>query len=142
MGIPLIFQVWREKQREERLRKAGMYEIDSMSGKDFEDFLFLLFKQSGYRVRRTPASGDYGADLILEGPQKIVVQAKRYNKSVGVRAVQEVASACTYYDAEVAWVITNNYYTAPAERLAEKSGVRLIDRNELTDFILQLKESS
>lgn len=142
MGVPLIFNTWREKQRNKQFRKADMHEIDCMSGREFEDYLLLLFKELGYKVKGTPASGDFGADLIIEGPKKIVVQAKRYKKRVGVRAVQEIASACTYYDATEAWVITNNYYTESAERLAKKSGIRLIDRNELTDLIIELKESS
>lgn len=142
MGSLLILHTWQEKQRQERLRQAGMHEIDCMSGKDFEDYLLLLFNKLGYyRVNGTPASGDYGADLIIEEPRRIVVQAKRYKKRVGVRAVQEIASARTYYDAAEAWVITNNYYTEPAERLAKKSGIRLIDRNELVDLIIQLKKS-
>jgi restriction system protein len=138
----LFFQEREEKKRQERLKQAGMHEIDLMKGIDFEDYLIILFKGLGYRVKGTPASGDYGADFIIEGPKRIVVQAKRYKKPVGIRAVQEILSALTYYDAVEAWVITNNYYTEPAKKLAQKSGVKLIDRNELTELIIQLKAPS
>ena len=38
-----------------------------------------------------PPSGDYGADLVLDNKKgRTVVQAKRYSKPVGVKAVQEV----------------------------------------------------
>jgi len=50
-----------------------------------------LLKSQGYTVKVTRAAGDYGADLVMEKPgKKIVVQAKRHSKSVGIEAVQQV----------------------------------------------------
>jgi restriction system protein len=57
----------------------------------------------GYEVIKTKASGDFGADLILRANDKvIVVQAKRYSKKVGVKAVQEVYASLTLYKANEA----------------------------------------
>ncbi|MFK9092798.1 restriction endonuclease [Bacillus salipaludis] len=48
------------------------------------------------KVCLTSVTGDYGADLVLSTTdKKIVVQAKRYNKKVGLKAVQEIVSAKT-----------------------------------------------
>lgn len=129
------------KQLEEKMTKAGIREIDVMTGEEFEDYLAVLFKRYGYQVEMTPGSNDFGADLILEGSERIVVQAKRYRRTVGIKAVQEIHSAKLYYHAQEAWVITNNYFSANAIELAVSTGIRLIDREELLDMILTLSKS-
>ncbi len=107
-----------------------------MTGVEFEHYLSVLFRKYGYQVKNTPASNDFGADLILEGGQRIVVQAKRYKRKVGIKAVQEIHAAKLYFQAQEAWVVTNNYFSAQAMELAESTGIRLIDREELLDMIL------
>ncbi|MCR8872000.1 restriction endonuclease [Peribacillus frigoritolerans] len=105
------------KAREEALRKSGIYEVDQMPGAVFEEFLEILLTRRGYQVRLTSASGDFGADLILTTDTKIIaVQAKRYKNTVGVKAVQEIVGAKSYYCADECWVITNNYFTGPARK--------------------------
>lgn len=134
------FKIWLKRLRTARIRKSGIKEVDSMTGEDFELFLGELFKRRGYKVSYTATSGDYGADLILkDGPEIIVVQAKRYANTVGVKAVQEIVSAVRMYNATEAWVVTNNYYTRQAEKLADMNDVYLIDRDELIDMILNKK---
>lgn len=46
----------------------------------FEDILMSAFEERGYKVKRTPATGDGGSDgyVTIEG-LRVVVQAKRYN---------------------------------------------------------------
>ncbi|MCL6573586.1 MAG: restriction endonuclease, partial [Bacillus sp. (in: Bacteria)] len=91
----------------------------------------------------TKASGDYGADLLLtKGAKKVVVQAKRYSKDVGIKAVQEVIGAKSYYTAQDAWVVSNSYFTKAAKALAQKSNVLLVDRDELIDSILTINSTS
>lgn len=129
--------IYRQMKRQEIIRKSGIKEIDKMQGLQFEEFLGSLFRSKGYKVKQTRATGDYGADLILiKGDQKIVVQAKRYQKYVGLKAVQEVNSSKNYYQAKEAWVVTNSYYTKQAVHLARSNNVRLIDREELIQLIM------
>lgn len=61
----------------------------------------------------------------------MVVQAKRYQKNVGVEAVQQVIGSMRYYDADYAMVVTNSYFTASAIKLAEANDVLLWDRDQL-----------
>ncbi|PEJ58856.1 hypothetical protein CN692_07675 [Bacillus sp. AFS002410] len=112
-----------------------------MNGYEFEHYLELLFNNNGIPALRTPSSGDFGADLVLEGYERVVVQAKRYKNKVGIKAVQEINSAKSYYKAHEAWVITNNFFTPQAVKLAEVTGVKLIDRNELANLILKFKKT-
>ncbi|MFL0506964.1 restriction endonuclease [Ureibacillus sp. 179-F W5.1 NHS] len=134
----ISFKVWRKTRGYARLRKAGIKEIDEMTGEEFEEFLGHLFQKRGYKVSYTKASSDYGADLILEDRDDIIaVQAKRYSGSVGVKAVQEIIGSLKMYDATEAWVVTNSYFTRQAEKLAETNDVYLIDRDELIEMILK-----
>lgn len=131
------FKIWLKTRHGAKLRKAGIKEIDQMTGEEFEQFLGELFKKRGFKITYTSISGDYGADLILrDGDEKIALQAKRYSGNVGVKAVQEVIGAVKMYDADEAWVVTNSYFTKQAIKLAEINDVYLIDRDELIDIIL------
>lgn len=121
-----------DAQRKERLKESGIYDVDMMDGIQFEYYLVELFKSHGYSVKKTSDSNDFGADLYLKKDnKKIVVQAKRYKGNVGIKAVQEIIGAKSYYDTDEAWVITNSHYTKSAKELAAKSGVRLLDRSDL-----------
>ncbi|WP_339225445.1 restriction endonuclease [Paenibacillus sp. FSL H8-0332] len=89
----------------------------------------------------TKAAGDYGADLVLsKDGKRIVVQAKRYSKNVGLKAVQEVRGTVSHYGASAAWVVTNRDYTEQAYKLAKSNNVRLIGREELIEMLLQMRE--
>lgn len=121
----------------ERLKRSGITRIDKMEGREFEHFLKYLFRSKGYLVKLTRATGDYGADLILmKNNKKIVLQAKRYSKNVGIDAVQQVYSSMKFYGVSEAWVLTNRDYTEAAYKLAKANGVRLINREQLIELIL------
>ncbi len=123
-----------------RLSKAGIAKIDEMNGKDFEKYLAILFKKLGYKVKRTPYQGDYGADLVIQKDGKqIVVQAKRYKRNVGLKAVQEAAAAKDYYKCDRAMVVTNSGYSKQAKKLAAANKVELWGRKKLVDNILSVK---
>ena len=65
--------------------------------------------------------------MLNKDGKKIVVQAKRYSKDVGIKAVQEVIGAKSYYNADEAWVVSNRYFTKAAKDLAQKGNVLLVD---------------
>jgi restriction system protein len=119
-----------------KILELGIKEIDAMQGTDFKNYLGVLFENMGYTVKFTPASGDYGENLLLEkGGIRISVQAKRYKSTVGVKAIQEANSAKGFYSTNEAWVVTNNTFTKNAYNLAERNGVKLVDRGQLINFI-------
>lgn len=60
-----------------------------------------------------------------------MIQAKRYQGSVGVHAVQEVLGGKAHHGAARALVITNSTFTPNALTLAAQSGVELWDRTQL-----------
>ncbi|KLU59956.1 restriction endonuclease [Peptococcaceae bacterium CEB3] len=123
------FRKWSTLQA---IRKSGIEQIDRMSGTEFEKRLAVLFCDLGYSVKLTP-NNDFGADVVVENYRggRTVVQAKRYSKPVGIKAIQEVVGSMGYYEAINALVITNKSFTPQAEKLATKNGVELWDRQQL-----------
>lgn len=94
----------------------------------YEDWLVARFRQQGWQVQKTPRSGDYGADVIGTDPrgQTWAIQAKAWQKPVGVHAVQEVLGAKGYYRSQRAAVIATHGFTPHAVQLAQRVGVDLI----------------
>lgn len=111
-------------------------DIDDMSGLEFEHFLKILFENLGYKVSLTQASQDQGIDLIIEKDNRISgVQAKNYSNAVGNKAVQEVIAGSQYYHCDESIVVTNNYFTEQARKLATETNVNLWDRDILKTLL-------
>ena len=111
-------------------------DIKDMSGIEFENHIAQLLRSNGFEnILGTPKTGDQGADLIAKKNGKtIIIQAKRYESSVGNKAVQEVVGAVNFYNGDEGWVVTNSSFTKSARELARKSNVKLIDGPDLQRF--------
>lgn len=135
--VNFIYHLTKNWLFHKKMAKSGIRDIDKMDGYQFEVYLKSLFKELGYKPVVTKKSNDFGADLILKGRNKIVIQAKRYGmkNKVSIGAIQEIFAAKAYYKADEAWVITNSQFTKPAKSLAEPCGVKLLDRYDLQTFI-------
>ncbi|EHL68143.1 hypothetical protein HMPREF1014_04769 [Bacillus sp. 7_6_55CFAA_CT2] len=132
-----MYRKIQERRILKRMAKSGIRYIDKMDGHQFEVYLKALFRELGYSPTVTKQSNDFGADLVLKGKNRIVIQAKRYGMKnrVGISAVQEIYAAQAYYKANEGWVVTNSVYTRQAKELAEACNVKLIDRVELQKLI-------
>lgn len=141
------YVIWIDVQRIIQEQKKPAFvspirEVDKMTGEEFEKFLLVQFKKLDYHVILTSISQDYGADLVLrKDGLKIVVQAKRWKKTVSVKAVQEAAAAVRYYSADQGIVITNNTFTRNAYNLARSNDIELWDRKKLIEFIISAKKA-
>ncbi len=133
----LYFVVIRKSKRIRR-RHYSIFAIDSISdGHDFEYVVADLLKGVGfYNVQVTVGSGDYGIDVVgwYDGAS-YAIQCKKYSGKVGVAAVQEAYAGRSYYGCNYAMVITNNYFTPAAIKLAKSTGVILWDRNNVKRLI-------
>ncbi len=135
--LKYIVKYIKKKLKFRKYLNSGMNIVDKLSGIEFEEFLLVHFKNMGYKGNTTPSTNDYGADLILyKDSEKIVVQAKRYSKKVGIEAVQQVIGAREYYKANRCIVITSNFFTPNAINLANSSNVELWDRNILINLMI------
>lgn len=111
-------------------RRTG---IDDMEGYEFEQYCAHLLEDNGFQdVEVTRSSGDFGVDVLAEKDGvSYAFQCKCYSHPVGVKAIQEVYAGKDYYDRMVGVVMTNQYFTAPAVKYAEKLKVMLWDRGYL-----------
>lgn len=119
-----------------QIMHMNMDDVNVMTGEEFELVLCKYFELQGYSVEHVGKTRDFGADLILKKrKEKTAVQVKRYTTKVGVHAIQEVVSAKEYYSCNKAIVITNSNFTKPAEQLAEKCDVQLLNGNDVKKMI-------
>ncbi|MDD4866966.1 MAG: restriction endonuclease [Mycobacterium sp.] len=110
--------------------------IDAMDGVAFEGYVATRLRRAGWRVTLTPAVGDYGVDLIAEKDgQCVAVQCKRYGKSVGVAAVQQVVSGSRHHGCTRSIVVSNQEFTSAAKQLAYTHGCQLIGRRVLQSWV-------
>lgn len=113
-----------------RGRRNRVSPMDEMEGHEFEYYCAELLERNGFtEVEVTKGSGDFGADILARKEDiTYAFQCKCYTSPVGVAAIQEVYAGKDYYDRMVGVVMTNQYFTSPAVKLAEKLKVILWDR--------------
>lgn len=112
--------------------------IDAMSGLEFEAWIVERLRGAGHPVRNVRDSGDFGVDIVtwMQG-LAIGLQPKRYQGRVGNDAIQQVLAGCDYHGCQVAVVLTQSSFTAPAREQAARARhpVLLIERPQLLSFV-------
>lgn len=110
--------------------------ISELNCVEVVQFLKPIFEKQGYQTELASNSRDLEADLILrKGTKTFVVQTKRKNHKVGAKVIQDVVGVVRQYNANGAIVITNQYYTPSAKKLAKNKNIKLIDRDELLNML-------
>jgi restriction system protein len=121
---------------ERRRPGSTMSAIDAMTGTEFEDYVATRLRRAGWRVTFTPASGDYGVDLIGDRDgTSVAVQCKRLGKPVGVAAVQQVVAGARHHGCGRSIVISNQEFTGAARQLAHTHNCQLIGRTTLQAWV-------
>lgn len=134
--VKSFFKRLKRKLKINKYKNYDFSKIDYMDGIEFENLIDAKFQKMGYTTKLTKATKDYGVDLIATKNKKsIAIQIKRYNRNVGVKAIQEVIAAKAFYKADTAMVLTNSYFTKPAQNLAKETNVILIDRSKLAKIL-------
>ena len=118
-------------------KRKSTKDYDLMEGRDFEYFCAELLEKRGFlEVEVTKGSGDNGVDILAEKDGvTYAIQCKRYEESVGVKAVQEAYAGRDYYDRMVGVVMSNQYFTKNAVQMAQKLKIMLWDRGYLEEMI-------
>ncbi len=110
---------------------------DTLNPNDFERLIMLVFRKMGYNAQTTKASGDQGVDVVAEQKDvRIAIQVKCYSNPVGNTAIQEVVAGKSFYNANLACVVTNSSFTKSAIELAKANNVILWDRNKLKNLLV------
>jgi restriction system protein len=137
---------WQWSRARQRQRALQLVDIDRMDGHVFEHYVADLLRWQGYtQVSVTPQNNDFGVDILFTDPTELnsittkpttyAAQVKRYRGFVGVEALYQASGGRDYYGCDRAAVITNSRFSIQAHQLAKKTGLLLIDRTTLADWI-------
>lgn len=121
---------------------VGLYEIDRMSRKDFQNFCSKLLKQVGYRVSRPKKARQWVSFIGEKDGLKVAIVVKKYVSQVGVRPVERAKEGASCNGCSHAILLTNREFTPEARRRAAELGVELWDRNKLADLLIVARSQS
>ena len=101
-----------------------------MEPREFEELVRARFEARGYHAELTPATNDYGVDVIaVRGAERVAIQAKMYggsSRKVNRHMVMELHGAKDYFDCTKAVLATDGQVLADAEEVAEKLGIEVL----------------
>jgi SNF2 family DNA or RNA helicase len=115
---------------------------DTMTGREFEEFIDELFRKLGYETELTPASRDGGVDVIARRDDVVgvtmtlYIQCKNHATPIGVEVVRAIAGVVPVDDAGGhAMVICPAGFSADAVSFAVKRDVQLVDSDRLAELL-------
>lgn len=129
------------KQREAFAETIG-FDVDKLSGIEFENVCQVLVEKMGFTTQTTKASGDGGIDLIAYNHQpllsgKYIIQCKRYAGSVGEPIIRDLYGVIMSERANKGILITTGHFTKSAISFAEGKPIELIDGIKLKELLTQ-----
>ena len=131
----------RQQAERARQRKLTGYWM-SLSGIQFEHELGSLYRQLGYQVQLTPASGDQGIDLILrKDGDTTIVQCKSYNRPVGPAAARELYGALIDCGAKNAVLACTAGFTQGVFDFVRGKPITLISAQDLASMGAEVPET-
>ncbi|BCM90795.1 hypothetical protein IAD21_02657 [Abditibacteriota bacterium] len=140
VGLIVWFAIYSHQEERRKLRALQLSDIDNMTGYQFEHYVAKLLTCQGFSTQVTVASGDLGIDVMASrGGTKYAIQVKRQTQNVSRRAVSDAVAGKIHYRCTDAMVVTNAFFTLGATELAKSTKCRLVDRTELTQWILSLQ---
>ncbi len=119
----------------------------NLAAMDWEDFEHLVrelfeaeFRSRGGEVKITRASSDGGVDAVAFDPDpitggKIVIQAKRYTKTVGVAAVRDLYGTTINEGAARGILVTTADYGSDAYKFAADKPITLLTGSNLLHML-------
>lgn len=134
------------KQREVFAESIG-FDIDKLSGIEFENICQVLVEKMGFTTQTTKASGDGGIDLIAYNHQpllsgKYIIQCKRYAGSVGEPIIRDLYGVIMSERANKGILMTTGHFTKSAISFAEGKPIELIDGIKLKELLTQYQLAS
>jgi len=124
-------------------KNFSIYSLDSLSGKEFEQFLKWFFEELGYIVRLTSLTTDSGVDLVIvKNEEKIAVQAKRYKRTNKVpnSVILKTRGGQDIHGCDRSMIVTTSFFTKQAIKEAKQLKIELWDRNFLSASIDQINQ--
>lgn len=115
--------------------RSAAGDADELDPAAYELHCARVLRECGWSAEVLGGTGDQGVDVIAErGRTRIVIQCKKYSRSVGNKAVQEVIGGRMMHRAQAAAVVSNASYTRSAQELARMTKVLLLHHTELVSL--------
>ncbi|MFJ9608837.1 restriction endonuclease [Kitasatospora sp. NPDC101176] len=116
-----------------------LFEMDPI---EFEELIAELFRLRGFRVMTTARSGDVGVDVVAEDLDpvtggKIVIQAKRYRKTVPPTAVRDLESTVRHHGANKGILVTTAGFGRGSYSYIEGKPLTLVSGPELVELLAE-----
>lgn len=120
---------------------------ENIAAMDWEDFEHLIrelfgkeFSKGGGEVKVTQASRDGGIDAVAFDPDplrggKIVIQAKRYTRTVGVSAVRDLYGTVMNEGANKGILVTTSDYGPDAYKFVKDKPIQLLNGGNLLSLL-------
>ena len=131
-----------ERKQREAFAEAIGFDVDKLSGIEFENVCQVLVEKMGFTTQTTKASGDGGIDLIAYNHQpllsgKYIIQCKRYAGSVGGPIIRDLYGVIMSERANKGILMTTGHFTKSAISFAEGKPIELIDGIKLKELLTQ-----
>jgi restriction system protein len=144
-----VAQIDREDGRFTEGRAVGenMEEGQNIAAMDWEEFEHLIrelfakeFGEDGGEVNVTQSSRDGGIDAVIYDPDplrggKLVVQAKRYTRTVGVSAVRDLYGTVMNEGANKGILVTTSSFGPDAYEFASEKPLQLLSGGNLLSLL-------
>jgi len=127
----------RETEKLKQFKYKDLDFINSLSPKQFEDFITELYRKLGYEVQQTPYTNDKGKDAIAyKNNVKYLIECKKYNKdkSIGRPMLQKFYAAMVEEKSKIGFFIATCSFTSSAIEYGQKFGIELIDTEKLLNL--------
>ncbi len=130
--------------RSVEMNADGATNLAAMDWDDFEHLVRELFEKEfasrGGEVRVTQSSSDGGVDAIAFDPDpisggKIVIQAKRYTRTVGVAAIRDLYGTTMNEGANKGILVTTADYGPDAHKFASDKPLTLLSGSHLLNLL-------
>ena len=116
-------------------------DLTQMTADEFEHFVRQVFEAMGMEGWTTQRTGDDGVDAVVINPNPYVggltiVQAKKYNRVLGVNHIRELVGAMDEKRAGRAILVTTSWFASGCWTKATENGrVELIDGPRLRHLV-------
>ena len=133
----LGWRYWRRLQPSEPhlAPRPTLAALQTLSPREFENYVAWLFRQKGYKVIMRGGSGDLGVDLELTGVRgrRAIVQCKRYQNTIGAEIIRELYGTLIHEGVHWAFLVTTAEISDAAREWASGKPITLIDGSTLVE---------
>ena len=118
----------------------SLVDIQSVSPKQFEQFIAVLFGKLGFSAKTTSYTKDGGVDVIaIKDGQTHFIQCKKYvSRKVTLSEVRGFYGAMADAGCRRGFFVTTGFFTLDAEQFAAGKQIELVNGERLIEYLEQV----